>query len=140
MNARRLGAADFIRQRWKNGAGTTTEIARHDEDGRWLWRVSVADVERSGPFSHFVGYERSITLLEGEGMTLRVDSDTVHTLERHRPFTFDGGAVTEGLLQGGPVKDLNLMVDRERARGQVTILSSDASFVIASPWMLVLVL
>jgi environmental stress-induced protein Ves len=140
MKAVHLTARDYVRQPWKNGGGTTTEIARHDEGRRWLWRVSIADVERSGPFSHFVGYDRIITLLEGDGMTLRVDGAVEHTLERHRPFGFDGGAATEGVLAGGPVKDLNLMVDRERAHGRVAIRSSDTSFLVASPWVLVIAL
>lgn len=139
MNARHLRTADYLRQAWKNGGGATTEIARQGDGGPWLWRVSLAEVERSGPFSHFPGYDRCITLIEGDGMTLRVDGRE-HPLERHRPFEFDGGAETEGRLAGGPVKDLNLMVDRARARGGVTIHEGDASFLADADWMLVVVL
>ncbi len=37
----------------------------------FLWRVSIADVERDGPFSRFPGIDRTIVLLEGAGMRLR---------------------------------------------------------------------
>lgn len=139
MKALHLRPADYLRQAWKNGGGTTTEIARHGDGGPWMWRVSIADVERSGPFSHFPGYERCITLIEGDGMTLRMDGRE-HALRRYRPFEFDGGAATEGHLAGGAVKDLNLMVDRMRARGSVAIHTGDASFLADADWVLVVVL
>lgn len=36
---------------WANGVGSTTVILREPDDAGWRIRVSVAIVEREGPFS-----------------------------------------------------------------------------------------
>ena len=124
MKALHLTARDFVRQPWKNGGGSTTQLAVHGEGDRWLWRVSVADVATSGPFSDFPGYERTILLLEGDGMELTVDGART-TLDRpFVPFTFDGDATTTCRLLGGPVRDLNVIVDRSRARATVEVVEN----------------
>lgn len=125
MNLKHLTAADFVRQPWKNGGGSTTQLAVEGDGDRWLWRLSAADVGESGPFSDFTGYERTIMLLEGHGMDLDVDGrvKALHTL--FEPFVFDGAARTHCRLRNGPVRDLNLMVDRERARGSVQVVDPD---------------
>ena len=139
MKATHLGAGDFLRQPWKNGGGVTTQLALHEEGGRWLWRLSLAEVVRSGPFSDFSGYERTIMLLEGEGMELRIDeSPGVDLRTPYRPFVFDGAARTACRLLGGPVKDLNLMVDERRARARVDVIDPDSVGSVApkSSWAL----
>lgn len=142
-------ARDFERQPWKNGGGATTELAVERAPspqgaGRhFLWRLSVAEVERSGRFSDFPGYERTILLLEGEGMALSFDGTQEQRLaERHRPFVFDGAWKTHCRLLGGPVRDLNLMVDRARGRGSVRVLTlvKPADIALSAPWELLYVL
>lgn len=118
MNVQHLTARDFLRQPWKNGGGSTLELASLMHEGRLLWRLSIADVERSGPFSDFSGYERTIMLLEGDGMALTIDdAPPVRIAQPFAPLVFDGGSKTDCALLGGPIKDFNLMVDRERACG-----------------------
>ena len=115
MNATHLRAADFTRRPWRNGGGFTTELAVHAEGGQWIWRLSVAEVAQSGPFSDFSGYERTILLVEGAGMELAIDGRAPVLLrDASPPFTFDGGAATACTLLDGPVRDLNLMVERRR--------------------------
>jgi len=92
MRFRHLTAADFVRQPWKNGGGSTTQLALEGDDDRWLWRLSAADVERSGPFSDFAGYERTIMLLEGDGMDLEIDGRVAPLRTPFEPFVFDGAA------------------------------------------------
>jgi environmental stress-induced protein Ves len=118
-----LAARDFTRQPWKNGGGTTTELAAFPAGARPLWRVSIADVARDGPFSDFSGYERTIMLLEGAGMALAFEGRETARIDRPlHPFTFDGAWRCDCTLLGGPVRDMNLMVDREAARGTVEVL------------------
>jgi environmental stress-induced protein Ves len=118
-----LAARDFVAQPWKNGGGTTTELAAFPAGARPLWRVSIADVARDGPFSDFSGYERTIMLLEGAGMVLAFDGREPERIERRlQPFTFDGAWRCDCSLLAGPVRDLNLMVDREAARGTIEVL------------------
>jgi uncharacterized protein len=139
MRARVLRAADFTRQPWRNGGGFTTELAIEGDADRWLWRVSVAEIERSGPFSDYAGYERTLMLLEGDGMELVFDAAPAKRLDRpHLPFTFDGGWKTECRLLGGRVLDFNLMVDRARAHGAVAVLAAygGKDFALAADWSL----
>src|SRR3954469_7451139 len=94
MNITRRGPHEFEKQSWKNGGGTTTELARDGAGDAFAWRLSVAEIERSGPFSEFPGYERTIMLLEGGGMELTVGSRTVRLARPLQPFVFDGAAKT----------------------------------------------
>ena len=142
MRIRRRTAGDFRVQPWKNGGGRTTEL-EVEGGSRFLWRLSIADVECSGPFSDFAGYKRTIMLLEGDGMALTFDGrEPQRIAEAHRPFVFDGGWKTECRLLGGPVRDLNLMVDRSRAWGsmQVHALERAMDLVPGARWEIVLAL
>jgi environmental stress-induced protein Ves len=125
MKLKHLTQADFVGQPWKNGGGSTTQMAVEGDAPRWLWRLSAADVEQSGPFSDFRGYERTIMLLEGDGMDLDIDGRAVTLATPFEPFVFDGGAKTQCTLRNGPVRDLNLMVDRQRAHGSVQVIDPD---------------
>lgn len=131
-------AEDFTRQPWKNGGGLTTELARAP-----LWRLSIADVDRSGPFSDFTGYERTIMLLSGDGMELAFDQAPGAHIDRPEvPFVFDGGWKAHCTLLGGPVKDMNLMVIRESARATLRVLhlAAEPTMLIAAPTALYYVL
>jgi environmental stress-induced protein Ves len=115
------------RMPWKNGAGTTTEIAIDppgaDVAGRFRWRLSIADVERSGPFSAFPGYERTIMVIEGGGMELAVGQRPAQRLDRlFVPFVFSGDTPAECRLLEGPIRDFNLMVERSSARSHLEVL------------------
>ena len=58
---------------WKNGQGSTTELAIEPPgaalDG-FDWRISIAELRGSGPFSTFPGYDRIIVQLDGPPMIL----------------------------------------------------------------------
>ncbi|GAA2686146.1 HutD family protein [Streptomyces lunalinharesii] len=110
---------------WKNGGGVTTEVAARPEGagtGDFLWRVSIADVARSGPFSVFEGVERTITVVDGPGMALTVDG-TLHVMAApYEPFAFSGDSDTQCELLGGPIVDFNVMVRRADATARVRIV------------------
>lgn len=141
MKARHWKAEDFHREPWRNGGGTTTELAREGDGERWTWRLSVADIERPGPFSDFSGYERTLMLLEGRGMELHFDDEAPsRRLDRpHQALVFDGGWRADCRLIDGPVRDMNLIVDRRRAKGclEALWLVHEASLCIAVPRVLV---
>jgi environmental stress-induced protein Ves len=89
--------------------------------------LSLAEVVQSGPFSDFTGYDRTIVLVDGAGMDLAVDgNEAVRLRDPGRPFAFDGGAKADCTLLDGPVRDLNLMVERRRAQGSVTVVDGNA--------------
>lgn len=75
------------------------------------WRVSVAHIEASGPFSEFAEHNRKMVLLKGAGIELQF-ADGVHKSLRRvgELVEFDGAVATHCELLGGPCVDLNLMV------------------------------
>lgn len=114
--SRLLRAADYPRMPWKNGAGSTLEIARDAGAGLdgFGWRLSIADVGESGGFSAFTGYQRVITVLDGGGMRLVVDGEQSRDLTALDAFAFDGGSVVHCELIDGPIRDFNLIYSPER--------------------------
>jgi len=116
---------------WKNGGGTTQEIACWPP-GAGLsdfgWRVSIATIAAPGPFSVFAGFDRSIMLLEGEGVRLRSrDGRIDHRLDvPHRPFAFAGDAEIDCTLQGGASSDFNVMTRRGQWQAEVRVLEGAA--------------
>lgn len=111
-----LRAADHKKMPWKNGAGLTTEIAVFPADAGlddFLWRVSTARVEQNGPFSMFPGVDRSLSLLEGNGIILKVQGRIPFGMTRRcEPLTFPADVPTEATLFSGPITDLNVMTRR----------------------------
>lgn len=100
---------------WRNGGGTTREIAVH-RDARqhddFLWRLSIATVSKSGPFSIFDGVDRTIALIDGDGMSLRSPNETTIVKADTPPFSFRGEAEIVCELVGGATIDLNAMTRR----------------------------
>ncbi len=124
MPPSRLRPADYRVMPWKNGGGTTTELAVHPHGAGlddFLWRISIADIAASGPFSTFPGVDRTIMLLVDRAMVLRGDGGEV-ALHQYAPHRFAGEAVVDGLLDDGPVRDFNVMARRGRFAATVSVL------------------
>ena len=112
---------------WKNGGGTTREIMRWPADStleNFEWRVSVATLAASGPFSALPGVDRQIMLLDGEGARLRSPDGRIdHALsERGKVFAFSGDAAVDATLPGGVSRDLNLMMRRGHWHGHMQVV------------------
>lgn len=106
--------SSFKRTPWKNGGGVTHEALRVPSSGDpFLWRVSVAQIDSSGPFSDFAGYDRTMVLLRGRGIALKLGSAEPQVLRNVGDWlAFDGAAAAYCELLDGPCEDLNLMVSR----------------------------
>jgi uncharacterized protein len=75
------------------------------------WRVSVAHIDASGPFSAFAQYNRKMVLLQGAGIDLRFGDGVTKTLRKVGELVeFDGAVAAQCELLNGPCVDLNLMV------------------------------
>jgi uncharacterized protein len=107
-----LRHADYRRMPWRNGLGTTLEIARAPQGpGEFDWRLSLASLSTDGPFSAYPGFTRLVALVAGRGFALTVDGReraVLETIGAHA--SFPGGAVTHCRVLGGPCSDLSLMV------------------------------
>lgn len=107
---------DHRRMPWKNGGGETTEIAVFPPDAdlsEFGWRVSMATVASDGPFSVFSGIDRTLSILEGEGMELDIAGRQPVVLTRaSEPLAFPADAATSACLVAGTITDLNIMTRR----------------------------
>jgi environmental stress-induced protein Ves len=104
----------FTATPWKNGGGITHEAIR-EPDGVYpfRWRVSVAHIDASGPFSEFAGYQRKMVLLRGAGIDLHFGDGTHRALRKVGELVeFDGALAAHCDLLSGPCVDLNLMVSK----------------------------
>ena len=74
---------------WKNGGGSTVELAISPvgaglED--FAWRISTAQVAVDGAFSSFPDIDRSLAVLAGNGVCL-------HRADGQREMLLSGGAI-----------------------------------------------
>ncbi|MEW9903831.1 HutD/Ves family protein [Pseudomonas putida] len=116
-----LRAKDYPRMPWKNGGGFTEEITRDAGEGLdgFGWRLSIADIEESGGFSTFAGYQRIITVLQGDGMRLLVDGQASRPLLPFDAFAFNGESQVSCKLLGGAIRDFNLIYAPQRYRARL---------------------
>lgn len=110
---------------WKNGGGSTREIVSWPP-GAGLddfdWRVSIATIAASGPFSVFAGVDRTIMLLEGDGVRLKGDGVNARLDTPHAPFAFSGDVAVDCTLLGDASSDFNVMSRRARGRAEVRVV------------------
>jgi len=113
---------------WANGGGRTAEIVVYPPQAsiaarNFLWRISMADVASDGPFSALPGFDRNLTLIAGDGMTLDAGEHGVMALAA--PFdqvAFAGDWEVDARLHGGAIEDLNVMTRRGAATATVDIV------------------
>ena len=102
---------------WKNGGGSTTEIAIGPPNSGFEdfdWRVSLATIEKDGAFSAFPGVDRTLVLVEGHGMTLEIDGEPTVVTDTEPVVAFDGSSQVIAKLSRGGSTDFNAMTRSER--------------------------
>jgi environmental stress-induced protein Ves len=132
---RLLSPRDFRRVPWRNGGGTSSEIASwpaHAGGDAFAGRVSIAGIERDGAFSTWPGVDRALVLLDGDGIVLAHDGAKAELRPLDEPYRFPGDHACECRLVGGPARAFNLMVRRGDARGELVV--ADAAMAIAGAW------
>lgn len=137
---RKLTPSDYQVMPWKNGGGTTTQLMIWPEGallgGSYICRVSLARIERSGPFSAFPGYDRTIVQLCGPEVTLRHQGGVAIPLKPLKPYEFSGDIETfcelaepdSKIWDGGGARDsaaedFNVFVERTHARANVRMVT-----------------
>ncbi|MBK4738616.1 HutD/Ves family protein [Noviherbaspirillum pedocola] len=131
---KRFSLDDLPREPWKNGGGTTrtvcTETTKRSAS-LFDWRVSIADIVESGPFSVFPGIDRIAVVLENGPLRLTKNPPLgqlvapLLSAERYCPIAFDGGNALFGAIPGEPVLCLNVMTRRSVASATIRILEAD---------------
>ena len=124
-----LHPSDYLRMPWKNGGGELLDIYAQPAGaglGAFDWRASIALVQRSGPFSHFPGVDRTILLLDGVGMRLESAGWSAELATAFEPVRFPGEMSIECTLTDGPTRDFNLMVRRGVVQGDLVVVRDRA--------------
>lgn len=132
MHVEILPAHHYRRERWRNGAGWTREIARlgvdagglslihGDGSDDWDARLSIAEIDTDCAFSAFPGVERELVLLRGDGIELTFADGRVVTVDPpHGRIRFAGADAPRCHLCHGPTHDFNLMWRPERVAAQL---------------------
>lgn len=127
MSWSRISAADVPPQTWRNGGGRTRELLAWPHAHDWAVRVSVAVVERDGPFSAFPGVQRWLAVLQGAGLHLFDWPQAVGD----EPLRFDGGLAPDVELLQGPCVVFNAM----QRRGRLVLLPASQPLLPVMPWV-----
>ena len=104
--------AELAPTAWKNGLGSTTQLAIHPvtaDQSTFEWRISIATLTGTAPFSSFPNIERCLAMLEGEVTLLRGGGTSVTLSTTSPPLTFSGEEPVTGRVESGSAIDLNLM-------------------------------
>jgi uncharacterized protein len=104
---------DTPAQPWRNGGGITHELLTWPESAAWQLRVSLATIDRSGPFSAFPGVERWFQVLHGAGVRLAWPNEMMTLTPGSAAVHFAGENPPGCELLDGPTRDLNLMARRD---------------------------
>lgn len=126
-SAKKLSKLDYRAMPWKNGGGQTLEIAIHPPSATvaqtdFLWRLSSATIQQDGEFSVFPGYERALTLIDGKVLQVQFESQAPTQIKATEVFQFSGDQKVSCKLTDGPVTDLNLIFDKARFKGELTLV------------------
>lgn len=110
---------DYHAMPWKNGGGSTTELAVYpfgSDLDHFVWRLSRAEVGSNGPFSNFPQIDRTLAILSGDGLILHSVGENSHSIllrQDSLPHQFKGETAINAELLYGSVTDLNMMTRRD---------------------------
>jgi len=118
-----LDPARYRRTPWRNGGGTTVDIAQ--EDG--VWRFGRTPITASGPFSDYAGFDRVQVLVAGHGLVLQTPGGEIDLRLPFKPVRFAGETPIVSRLEAGPVEVVNLIGDRAKVWIDLQMLHAGAT-------------
>lgn len=116
---------------WKNGGGTTRVLCQESNSAAEVgfdWRISVAEINDSGPFSTFAGVDRIVTVLENGPLKLSrlpfagMSARLLTVAALFHPVTFGGDLALFGAIEGNRVLCLNVMARRTVYTAKVDVI------------------
>ncbi|MYN39193.1 HutD family protein [Duganella sp. FT109W] len=111
---------------WKNGGGSTTEIAVSPAGAtldNFDWRVSLATIAQDGPFSSFPGIDRSLALVHGDGVLLDFGDERFVLSPSEPLIEFAGEDEVHATVTGLQTTDFNVMTRRGQCRHRLELLT-----------------
>jgi environmental stress-induced protein Ves len=111
---------------WKNGGGSTTEIAVSPAGATledFEWRVSLATISQDGPFSSFPGIDRSLALVKGDGVLLDFGDERFVLSPSEPLIEFAGEDAVHATVTGPHTTDFNVMTRRGHCRHRLELLA-----------------
>lgn len=128
--------SDIVPTPWKNGRGITRNLFDDaDATGEWTWRVSIAEITGTQPYSPYPGVRRGQVALGPGAVDLRIGGRE-RVLEEEAVIFFDGEDAVDATPRASGFLDLNVMARRDRWTGAVEIVdgpgrvSADAGIVV----------
>jgi len=98
---------------WRNGRGITRNLFDDATDaGTWTWRVSIAEITGTQPYSPYPGVRRGQVALGPGAVDLRIDGREV-LLDPEGIVVFDGEAAVSASPREAGFLDLNVMTHRD---------------------------
>ena len=105
---------------WRNGRGVSRRIVGATAGGRTAWEASIADLDRDADFSDYTGCDRIFTPIAGQ-VALAFGAGPFEACPLLTPRPFAGEAAVRCRVDA-PGRAFNLILDRARHRGTVTVL------------------
>lgn len=121
-----LDPAGYLRTPWKNGGGTTVDIAFSGD----VWRFGRTPIVQPGPFSDYTSYDRVQVLVSGGGLVLETPQAEIDVRQPFRPVRFAGEIPIVSRLEAGPVEVVNLIGARAQVKVDIAILDEDRTLIL----------
>lgn len=121
-----LDPASYLRTPWKNGGGTTVDIAFSGD----VWRFGRTPIVKAGPFSDYTGFDRVQVLVSGSGLVLETPRGEIDVRQPFRPVRFAGETPIVSRLEAGPVEVVNLIGARAHVKIDITVLDEDRTLLL----------
>lgn len=122
-----LDPSHYRRTPWKNGGGTTIDIAESGD----VWRFGRTPITTAGPFSDYTGFDRLQVLVAGRGLVLETPDGEIDVRTPFKPVRFRGETPIMSRLEAGPVEVVNLIAARAAVRIDLEIVLPEQRLALA---------
>jgi len=113
-------------QPWRNGRGVTRNLFDDaDAAGHWTWRISIAEITGTQPYSAYPGVRREQVALGPGDVALTIDGRE-ELLHPEGIVVFDGEAEVVATPSEEGFLDLNVMTRRDAWTSEVRIVTAAA--------------
>ena len=128
---RLIPQSTYVKGMWRNGRGISWDIASDapfSQAGAFGWRLAIAEIAASGPFSLYGPVDRIFTLLDGDGVDLEFEGGkhlAVH--DALVPHYFPCDVPTHCTLKQKVSRALNLFTARGAWTARAEFISVDGT-------------